>query len=220
MRNRILSKKTNLRMRRYHGSIRHLHQLIRTTNKIDHNVSKSDLNVRDKQNFSSYQRISSDSVLDLLFSNDQYKATYNYLLILNLLIIAYTQPKIPLIDRIYYGWIALFYVRLWRIWLYVTRRIRKSSTKTLKEGDKVNHFITSNALISMEIDAHNLIYLYLLIGQKILPQSAAHSSHLFSSQPCENIFRDARALSGIYSTRIVKEPQVRMVTNYRDQAGS
>lgn len=202
MRNRILSKKTILRMGPYHGSIQHLHQLIRTTNKIDHNLSKSDLNVRDKQNFSSCQRISSDNVLDLLFFNEQHKATYNYLLILNLLIIAYTQPKIPLLDRIYYAWIVLFYVRLWRIWLYITRRIRKSSTKTTKEGNKINHFITSNALISMEINAHNLIYLYLLIEQKILPQSTANSTHLFSSQPCENIFRDARALSGIYSTRI------------------
>lgn len=202
MRNRILSKKTNLRMGSYQGSIQHLHQLIRTTNKIDLNLSKSDLNVRDKQNFASCQRISSDNVLDLLFSNDQCKATYNYLLILNLMIIAYTQSGIPLLERIYYAWIALFYVRLWRIWLYITRRIRKSSMKTTKTGDRMNYFITSNALISMEINAHNLIYLYLLIEQKILPQSAADSTHSFSSQPCENIFRDARSLSGIYSTRI------------------
>ena len=35
-----------------------------------------------------------------------------------------------------------------------------------------------------------------------MPKSTANSMHLFSSQPCENVFRDARALSGIYSTRI------------------
>ena len=198
MRNRILSTKTNLRMGSYQGSVQHLHQLLRTTNKIDHNLSKSDLNVRDKQNFSSCQRISSDNVLDVLFLKDQYKAAHNYLLILNLLIIAYTQPNVSLLDRIYYAWIVLFYVRLWRIWLYVTRRIRKSSTRTSKIGNKLNHFITSNALISIEINAHYLIYLYLLIEQKILPQSAANSVYLFSSQPYENIFRDARALSGIY----------------------
>jgi hypothetical protein len=54
----------------------------------------------------------------------------------------------------------------------------------------------------MEMNAHYLIYLYLLIEQKMLPRSAGDSAYLFSSQPCENIFRDARALSRIYSTRI------------------
>ena len=44
--------------------------------------------------------------------------------------------------------------------------------------------------------------MYLLIERKILSQSDANSVHLFSSHLCENIFRDARALSGIYSTRI------------------
>ena len=102
MRNRILSTKTNLRMGSYQGSVQHLHQLLRTTNKIDHNLSKSDLNVRNKQNFSSCQRIPSDNVLDVLFLKGQYKAAYNYLLILNLLIIAYTQPNVSLLDRIYY----------------------------------------------------------------------------------------------------------------------
>jgi hypothetical protein len=41
-----------------------------------------------------------------------------------------------------------------------------------------------------------------LIEQNILPESAADSVHLFSSQPCENIFRDTRSLSRVYSTRI------------------
>jgi len=69
-------------------SIQHLYQLIKTTNKIGHNLSKLDLNVRDKQNVFSCQRISDDKALNLLLLNDQYKATYKYLLVLNLLTIA------------------------------------------------------------------------------------------------------------------------------------
>jgi hypothetical protein len=90
---------------------------------------------------------------------------------------------------------------MWRIWLYKTKRTRKFSP-TIQKRIEQNFFITSNALISIELNAHCLIYVYLLIEQKLIPESTASSMHLFSSQPCENVFRDARALSGIYSTRI------------------
>lgn len=91
----------------------HLYELFKSSNKVDHNLSLSDLNVKDKQNFSSCQKISYDKVLNLLLQNDKYKGTYNYLLILNLLIIAYTERSISITDRIYYAWIVLFYVLLW-----------------------------------------------------------------------------------------------------------
>ncbi|CAF1435863.1 unnamed protein product [Rotaria sordida] len=202
IRNRVLSKHVQLKMGLYKVSIKHLYDLIKNTNKMDHNLSKSDLNIHDKQNFISCQRISSDSVLNLLMINDQWKATYNYMLILNLLIMTYTQSKISLLDRVFYAWIVVFYVRLWRIWLRITKKIRKSSVKINKKSNEQSYFITSNALISLELNAHSLIYLYLLIEHDILPQSVADNVHLFSSQHCENIFRDARSLSGIYSTRI------------------
>lgn len=51
----------------------------------------------------------------------------------------------------------------------------------------------------MEINAHNLLYLILLVQQKQLPPQSLHI-HTFSSQACESIFRNARALSGVYST--------------------
>ena len=113
-------------------SIEHLYHLIKTKNKIDHNLSRSDLNIRDKQNFSSCLRISSDNVLNLLMLNDRHKATYNYLVILNLLIITYTQSNVSLLDRILYAWIVVFYIRFWRIWLHITKRTRRSSVKKLQ----------------------------------------------------------------------------------------
>jgi len=51
----------------------------------------------------------------------------------------------------------------------------------------------------VEINAHNLLYLILLVQQKQLPPQVLHI-HTFSSQACESIFRNTRALSGIYST--------------------
>ncbi|CAM4960259.1 unnamed protein product [Rotaria socialis] len=178
IRNRMLSKTTELTMGHYEVSIQHLYDLIRSKNKIDHNLSISDLNVKDKQNFSSCQKISDDKILNLLMLDDKCKATYNYLLMLNLLISAYTERRVSFNDRIYYASIVLFYTRMWRIWLYITKPPRK------------------------QLNTHYLIYVYLLIEQRILPQSIAENIYLFSSQPCENVFRNARALSGVYSTRI------------------
>ena len=48
---------------------------------------------------------------------------------------------------------------------------------------------------------YNLLYLVLLVQQKYLPRHAL-DVHLFNSQSCESIFRDTRALSGVYSTII------------------
>jgi hypothetical protein len=53
--------------------------------------------------------------------------------------------------------------------------------------------------MSVELNAHNLLYLILLVKEKRLPPQTLHI-HLFSSQPCESIFRNTRPLSGIYST--------------------
>ena len=64
----------------YTVSLKHLYEIIRTANKIDHALSKSDLNVHDKQNFASCQKIGDEKVLNLLLINDHYKTTYNYLL--------------------------------------------------------------------------------------------------------------------------------------------
>ncbi len=82
IRNRLLLKSAQLKMGVYEVSIEHLHQLIKIRNKIDHNLSKSDLDIRDKQNFSSCRRISDEKLLNLLFLDDRYKATYIYLLII------------------------------------------------------------------------------------------------------------------------------------------
>ncbi|CAF4227452.1 unnamed protein product, partial [Rotaria magnacalcarata] len=205
IRNRMLSKTTELTMGHYEVSIQHLYDLIRSKNKIDHNLSISDLNVKDKQNFSSCQKISDDKILNLLMLDDKCKATYNYLLMLNLLISAYTERRVSFNDRIYYASIVLFYTRMWRIWLYITKPPRKRKLPEKKKNRKPHdspHFITSNALLCIELNTHYLIYVYLLIEQRILPQSIAENIYLFSSQPCENVFRNARALSGVYSTRI------------------
>lgn len=198
MRNRLYSKTARLTMGNYVASIEHLYDLVNDNNKIDHGLSKSDLNIRDKQNFHSCQKLCDEKVLNMLMCSNEHRATYIYLLIINLLIDAYTNSAISLSSRIYCAWIVVFFVRLWRIWLHVTK---SSHRKSVLKTDR-NHFITTNAQSSIEINAHILIYIFFLQYQQIIPLDLSKCVHLFSSQACENVFRNARALSGVYSTRI------------------
>lgn len=63
-------------------------------------------------------------------------------------------------------------------------------------------FITRPAYLSVELNAHNLLYLILLVKQKHLPKQALIYVPLFNSQACESIFRDTRSLSGTFSRKI------------------
>ena len=61
-------------------------RLIVSKSKIEHNLINPDVNPKDRQNFSSCFRISSELVLNLLNKNDNAKGTYVYLILLNFLI--------------------------------------------------------------------------------------------------------------------------------------
>jgi hypothetical protein len=74
----------------------------------------------------------------------------------------------------------------------------RTTTQAKNNIDKF--FITKPAYISIELNAHILTYLVLLVEQKQLPTQALLNLSLFSSLPCESIFRDARSLSGPFST--------------------
>ena len=74
-----------------------------------------------------------------------------------------------------------------------------AASTTQKRNLKEKRFITRTAHISVELNAHSLLYLVLLVKQKQLSKEAL-SIFLFSSQSCESLFRDTRSLSGTYSS--------------------
>ncbi|CAF2101595.1 unnamed protein product [Rotaria magnacalcarata] len=137
-------------------SINHLHDIIEndTYSKLDHGLTKSDINPKDRQNFSSCFKLTSNDLFNILNADDDTRGTLLYLRMLKMIIVAY---------------------------------IEKTTT------------IVETAYLSVEINAHNLLYLISLVKQKQLPPQALHI-HIFNSQACESIFRNTRALSGIYST--------------------
>ena len=84
--------------------------------------------------------------------------------------------------------------------MWLTRTKLKTFNSTQSTGkNKSKYFITRTTYLSVELNANNLLHLILLVQQKQLPQQVLHI-HTFSSQACESIFRNTRALSGIYST--------------------
>ncbi|CAM4989175.1 unnamed protein product, partial [Rotaria socialis] len=102
IRNRLLSKLANLKMGDFSIDTKYLVELIKTKSKIEHNLMKSDLNPKDRQNFASCLRISSELVLDLINRNENAKGTYVYLTLLNLIISGFINKLTSIEDRLYH----------------------------------------------------------------------------------------------------------------------
>ena len=200
-RNRMLSKTAELIIGRKTVCLKHLADMIDDgrLSKIDHGLTVSDLNPRDRQNFQSCLKITSEDVLKILRENADAQATYLYLKLLKYIVIAYIDKSTSIHDRLHYSWVVVFVCRFWSTWIKY-KSFTDKATKT-PDQKKEKYFITMPAYWSVEINAHNLLYLTLLVQQQKLPMHALNI-FLFNSQACESIFRNARSLSGCYSTRV------------------
>ncbi|CAF1063831.1 unnamed protein product, partial [Didymodactylos carnosus] len=154
---------------------------------------RSDLYPKDRQNYASCVKISSPTILKLLKRSPDTKSLYVYLKLLNYLIIAYVDKTTTILDRLKYSWICIFVCRLW--WAWLTLYCNTTNKRTIEK-----HFITNAAQYSIEINGHNLLYIIMLVLENKIPKDTVNTIHLFSSQPCESIFRNTRSLSGVYST--------------------
>ena len=94
------------------------------------------------------------------------------------------------------AWRVVFLCRLWFAWI---RFKTFNATQTI-QNNKSKYFITRPAYMSVELNAHSLLFLILLVKKKKQLPPRALNIHTFNSQACELIFRNTRALSGIYSS--------------------
>lgn len=86
--------------------------------------------------------------------------------------------------RIIKIWYAVLFLRLWRYWL-------KEKGYSISEN-----FISLNAYICIELNAHALLLMILKCKQT--PE--IFKPWLMSSQPCERTFRATRSLTSTFST--------------------
>ena len=203
LRNRLLSKTASLLMGSYQISITDLRNLIDNNSKLEHNLVLSDIYIRDRQNYASCLKISSNSVLNMLNENESTYATHCYLTILHYVIVTYMDKTTTIMGRLYHAWCTVFICRFWLIWLKYKLMIyaRTSGPKIQLPPFKLieKHFITFAAFHSIELNTHMLTFILLLVLNKTLPLDSLNI-FLFSSQPCENMFRSARSLTGSFST--------------------
>ncbi len=94
-RNRLLSSTAELWLGNKSISINHLYDIINNANysKLDHGLTKSDINPKDRQNFSSCLKLTSNDLFKILYENDDARGTLIYLQMLKMIIVAYTLVK-------------------------------------------------------------------------------------------------------------------------------
>jgi len=142
-RNRLLSEVASMKMGDYSIDIQHLMNLITLKSKIEHSLIKCDVNPKDRQNFASCRRISSDLVLNLLSNNESCNGTYVYLSLLHLIIAGLIDKSTTIEERLYHIWTVVFICRFWWAWIQNSKVKYNSNdnSESIKQN-KANSFIT------------------------------------------------------------------------------
>lgn len=164
--------------------------LLNTQAKEIHHLVISDICPKDRQNFASLQKMMSDKVIKALEKVAESQATIMYLRLCQKITSSYLDDEMEPVDRIYNIWSALYFIRAWRKFI-----LSKDNHYRLKDN-----FITSNAFQCIEINAHSLVYAILKLRK--INKTQLFQPSLFSSQPCELIFRQMRSLGTQNYTKI------------------
>lgn len=168
--------------------IEHLYELMNMFPKDRHQLTLSTLNPVDRQNYKSVLRICHSNVTDLLTDHvENSQATVTFLQIIRDIIDCFTDSNLTPIQRIRKIWYSLFLIRIWR------KFVTSSKNFTLK-----NNFLSVNCYACIELNAHSLVNC--MIYLKRINKPHLFKPHLFQSQACENMFRQLRSLSTVYST--------------------
>lgn len=175
----------------YVAGVHHLRILQQSFTKEQHGLRERDLNHKDKQNYEAVLRMSSDSVVDLLKKFPDAKGTEAYLRVMRCVVESYLNKKLTCRLRIVKAWYAVFSLRYWRQWIILK-----------KEYTLGNNFITLNAYMCVELNAHSLITFILTLRDIFPSESAVFLPWKLGSQFCEKIFGAARSMSSVFSTII------------------
>ena len=145
LRTRLLNPSIILPVGNYSIPANHLQTLINTISKDKHCLNLKDISSKDKMNYKSVEKISDDKVISLLKNQiPGSNAIVLYLKIINLFTNAFLNKTLQPLTRIYDVWYCIFILRFWRVWLHDSKY------------SITDNFITLNAYICMEINAHGL----------------------------------------------------------------
>ena len=189
LKSRLIKPSIVLPLGHYVAGVHHLHLVHTNFNKDEHGLRERDINHKDKQNYEAVLRMTSKTMFHLFKSIPDAKGTSAYLFIMRCVVDSYLDKSLQPLERVKKAWLGVFFMRYWRQWVVL------SSRYTLG-----NNFITLNAYMCIELNAHSLI-IFILTLRNCLPDSG-FLPWLLGSQSCEKAFRAARSMSSIFSTVI------------------
>lgn len=190
LRNRLLKPSIVLPLGNKQISLAHLKILLKRCPKLIHGLTISDIDPKDRQNYSSYEKITSIRVRNALLEHlVGSEGTVKYLEKCNQITSSFLQYDLMPLERVYRIFNAVFFFRIWRSWI--------KSSHAYKTDE---NFITSNCYKCIEINAMNLINLMKQFrnenaDDRFLPT-------LFGSQTCEKMFRHFRSMGTANFTKI------------------
>lgn len=185
----------------------HLQYLIDNVSKDKHLLVHSDLDSSDRQNFLSAEKICSDKVVQCLVDHvPGSEGTVLYLKAMNRMLNSFMNVKITSSERISLLWSSVFFFRAWRSWINACEEKITIEGKSKNYYNLKDNFISVNCYTCIELDAHALV-------KKVMAEESdsdsdsegSYSNHsfipnLYSSQPCESVFRQMRSITSTYST--------------------
>lgn len=192
LRTRFLGSSIVIPLGNYIASKTHLEVLLTVVTKDKHLLAKNDLNCDDKMNFDAVEKISKEHVIELLNTHiPQSQGTVAYLKIIRFVLDSFLSKHLTPSERLYKIWFATLFLRILRHWILAHKDY------TLK-----NNFITANSYMCIEFNAHALVIAILKFGEHNQDQHLDQHflPWLFSTQPCEKLFRATRSMTSTFST--------------------
>lgn len=185
---RTIWKKKSIPCGNFFIEIEHLTTLMQSVPKDQHQLTPTTLNPKDRQNFSSVQRMCDPKVTKLLRSRIAFsQATVMFLDLMRDIVDAFIIPNMEPLERIRKIWQAVFLLRMWR------ENILSDKRYNLKDN-----FLSSNCYSCIELNAHSLVLMLLYLKKINAPEWSY--IHLTGSQQCERFFRQIRSFTTVYST--------------------
>lgn len=195
LRNRLLKPSIELPLGNKLITVSHLKILINEVDKKIHGLSLSDICPDDRQNYGSLEKIMNPITLEALAKYvPGTEGTIMFLKICSEVTSSFSDEKLSALDRVYKIWHSNFFIRAWRKSIQNMSKIQDSNF-TLGES-----FITRNAYVCIELNAHNLISAMRHFRDIGMPE--LFITVLLSSQPCEELFRQMRSIGSMNFTKI------------------
>lgn len=189
-RNRLLKRDIVLPMGSHKVSIEHLRKLLKLESKSVHLLAYSDVFPTDRMNFSSFEKIVADNVIEALRNKvPNSEGTIQYLLTFRDITDSFSKLDMEPLQRILLMYRSLYFIRIWR------KFINKSSYYNLQDN-----FISSNLYTCVEINAKALVQLIRTFRNS--NREVEFLPTLFDSQNCERFFRLLRSMGTVKFTRV------------------